>query len=116
MLHNPIAIVRAALDAPNTTVSGLRTAQNQQIVEIKTAKGDVLTLAIDATTKLPTRVTSMADNPNMGDVAIDTSFSDYETVGGVKLPKHYTTKIDKYLQFDLTVTRNTVDGLTPELA
>ena len=78
MLHNPIAIVRAALDQPNTTVSGLRTAQNQQIVEIKTAKGETLTLAIDATTKLPTRVTSMADNANMGDVAIDTAFSDYE--------------------------------------
>jgi hypothetical protein len=55
MLHNPIVIVRAALAEPNTTVSGLRTAQNQQIVEIKTAKGEMLTLAIDATTKLPTR-------------------------------------------------------------
>ncbi len=110
MLHNPIAIVRAALDQPNTTVSGLRTAQNQQIVEITTAKGEKLTLAIDATTKLPTRVTSMADNANMGDVAIDTAFTDYEDVGGVKLPKHYTTKMDKYLQFDLAVTKNTVDA------
>jgi hypothetical protein len=116
MLHNPIAIVRAALEQPNTTVSGLRTAQNQQIVEVKTAKGDTLTLAIDATTKLPTRVTSMADNANMGDVAIDTAFSDYEDVGGVKLPKHYTTKIDKYLQFDLAVSKNTVDGGTQDLA
>src|SRR5258706_3086165 len=85
MLHNPIVIVRAALDEPNTTVSGLRTAQNQQIVEIKTAKGEMLTLAIDATTKLPTRVTSMIDNPNMGDVAIDTAFLDYSDVGGVQL-------------------------------
>ena len=34
MLHHPIAIVRAALDQPNTKVSGLRTAQNQQIVDI----------------------------------------------------------------------------------
>ena len=116
MLHNPIAIVRAALDQPGTTVSGLRTAQDQQVVEIRTAKGELLTLAIDATTKLPTRVTSMADNANMGDVAIDTAFSDYEDVGGVKLPKRYTTKIDKYLQFDLTVTKNTVDGATAELA
>ncbi len=116
LLHNPIAIVRAALDQPNTTVSGLRTAQNQQIVEIKTAKGEKLTLAIDATTKLPTRVTSMADNANMGDVAIDTAFSDYEDVGGVKLPKHYTTKMDKYLQFDLAVSKNTVDGGALDLA
>jgi hypothetical protein len=117
MLHNPIAIVRAALDQPGTTVSGLRTAQNQQIVEITTAKGEKLTLAIDAATKLPTRVTSMADNANMGDVAIDTAFTDYEDVGGVKLPKHYTTKMDKYLQFDLAVTKNSVDDAgAPDLA
>ena len=117
MLHNPIAIVRAALDQPGTTVSGLRTAQNQQIVEITTSKGEKLTLAIDAATKLPTRVTSMADNANMGDVAIDTAFTDYEDVGGVKLPKHYTTKMDKYLQFELAVTKNSVDDAgAPDLA
>jgi Metallo-beta-lactamase superfamily len=115
MLHNPIGIVRAALGDPNTTVSGLRTAQNQKIVEIKTANGERLTLAIDAMTNLPTRVTSMADNPNMGDVAIDTAFADYEDVGGVKLPRRYTTTIDKYPQFDLTVAKNSVDAAAPEL-
>jgi hypothetical protein len=115
LLHNPIAIVRAALD-PNATVSALRVAQNQKIVEVKTAKGEVLTLAIDATTNLPTRVTSMSDNPNMGDVAIDTAFGDYEDVGGVKLPRRYTTTIDKYPQFDLTVAKYGIDGVTPELA
>jgi hypothetical protein len=109
-------VVRAALDEPNTTVSGLRTAQNQQIVEIKTAKGEMLTLAIDATTKLPTRVTSMIDNPNLGDVAIDTTFLDYADVGGVKLPRRLTTKIDKYLQFDLAVSKYTIDGVTSDLA
>jgi hypothetical protein len=116
MLHNPIVIVRAALGEPNTKVSGLRTAQNQQIVEITTARGEKLTLAMDATTKLPTRVTSMADNANMGDVAIDTEFSGYEDVGGVKLPRKYTTKMDKYLQFELAVSKNTVDGGAADLA
>jgi hypothetical protein len=116
MLHYPIAIVRAALGEPSATVNGLRTAQNQQIVEIKTAKGEMLTLAIDATTKLPTRVTSMSDNANLGDVAIDTAFLDYEDVGGVKLPKRLTTRIDKYPQFDLKVTKNTVDEPAADLA
>ncbi len=110
MLHHPLVIVRAALDEPGTTVSGLRTAENQQIVEIKTAKGEVLTLAIDATTKLPTRVTSMSDNANMGDVAIDTTFSNYADIGEFKLPTRMTTKIDKYVQFDLNVARYTLDG------
>ena len=39
------------------------------------ANGMSFTLAIDATTKLPTRVVSMADNTNLGDVAIETSFA-----------------------------------------
>ncbi len=116
MLHNPIAIVRAALDQPNTSVSGLRTAQNQRIVEVKTAKGDTFTLAFDATTKLPSRVTSMADNANMGDVAIDTAFTDYEDVAGIKVPRHYTTRIDKYPQFELAVSKNTIDGQAADLA
>jgi hypothetical protein len=58
----------------------------------------------------------MIDNPNMGDVAIDTVFLDYADVGGVKLPKRLTTKIDKYLQFDLMVSKYTIDGVTSDLA
>src|SRR2546421_708049 len=83
-----------------------RTAGSLNIVEIDTGKGDHLTLAMDATTKLPSRVTSMTDNANLGDVAIDTAFLDYETVGGLKLPKRITTKVDRYPQFDLRISKN----------
>jgi hypothetical protein len=110
MLHHPLVIVRAALDDPATKLTGFRTAGNQRIVEIETGKGEHVTLAIDAATKLPSRVTSMSDNANLGDVAIDTAFSDYETVSGVKLPKRITTTIDRYPQFDLTVSKNTLDA------
>ena len=116
MLHHPLVIVRDALDDPATKLSGFRTAGNQEIVEIETGKGEHITLAIDAATKLPSRVTSMSYNANMGDVAIDTAFSDYETVGGLKLPKHLTTKIDKYLQFDLQISKNSVDADAADLA
>jgi hypothetical protein len=33
----------------------------------------------------------------------------------VRLPRRYTTTIDKYPQFDLTVAKNTVDGAAPQL-
>jgi hypothetical protein len=108
MLHHPVIIVRAALD-PMTKLTGVRTSGNHQVVEMTTGKGEMLTLAIDTTTKLPSSVTSMSYNANMGDVAIDTTFSDYEDVGGLKLPRRITTKIDKYPQFDLMVSKNTVD-------
>jgi hypothetical protein len=69
----------------------------------------MFTVDFDRSTKLPARVTSMSYNNNLGDVAIETSFSDYETVSGAKVPKHLITKIDKYPQFDFRVTRNSVD-------
>ena len=116
LLHHPLVIVSTALDDPATKVTGFRTSGNQQVVKIATVKGEKLTLAIDAATKLPSRVTSMSCNANMGDVAIDTTFSDYDTVGGVKLPKRITTTIDKYPQFDLQVSKNTVDGDAGALA
>ena len=76
LLHHPITIVRAALD-PAARVSNLRTDGGDQLVDVTTATGDTLTLAVDGTTQSAARVTSMADNANMGDVAIVTSFSDY---------------------------------------
>jgi len=92
------------------------TAGNESVVEVTTAKGLTFTLAIDSSTKLPSRVVSMSENANMGDVAIVTTFSGYEDVGGLKLPRRLTTNIDKYLQFDLNVTRNAVDADTGDLA
>jgi hypothetical protein len=116
MLHHPLVIVREALDGPQVKVTGVRTAGNQTVLEIETGKDEHLTLAIDATTKLPSRMTSMSYNANLGDVAIDTVFSDYETVDGVKLPKRITTKIDKYPQFDVRVTKNALDADAGDLA
>jgi hypothetical protein len=114
-LHHPIAIVRAALD-PAAKVTNLRQQDGEQVVDVTTATGDVLTLAVDATTKLPSRVTSMSDNANMGDVAIVTTFAGYENVNGLKLPKRLTTTMDRYVQFDLQVSKNTVDADAGDLA
>jgi hypothetical protein len=115
MLHHPITIIRAALD-PGAKIGNLQRLAGYDRVEITTLKGEVLTLDVDRLTKTPLRVSSMSYNANLGDVVIATSFSDYESVGGLKLPKRLTTTIDKYLQFDLHVSRNAVDGDTGDLA
>ncbi len=115
LLHHPVTIVRAALD-PAAKLANPRTEGGEQLVDITTAKGDALTLAIDQSTHLPSRVRSMSANANMGDVAIVTTFSDYEDVDGVKLPRKLTTMMDKYLQFDLQVAKNTVGGNVADLA
>src|SRR5712671_991562 len=116
LLQHPVVIVLAALDETGTKLSGFRSAGGQNIVEVETAKGEHLTLAFDALTKLPSRLTSMSDNANLGDVAIDTTFLDYEPVSGVKLPRRITTKIDRFLQFDLRIAKNTVNGDAGDLA
>jgi hypothetical protein len=115
LLHHPITVVRAALD-PAAMLANPRTEGGLQLVDITTALGDTVTLAIDQATHLPARVTSMSDNANMGDVAIVTMFSDYEDVDGVKLPRKLTTMMDKYLQLDLQVSKNAVNGSVADLA
>jgi len=86
IFHHPITIVRAALD-PAAKLANPRTAGNESVVEVTTAKGLTFTLAIDSSTKLPSRVVSMSENANMGDVAIETNFADYQDVSGLKLPR-----------------------------
>ena len=77
--HHPVTIVRVALD-PATQLSNPRTAGNERVVDVATSNGLKFTLAADANTHLPTRVVSMTDNTNLGDVAIETTFADFEDV------------------------------------
>jgi len=112
--HHPLKIVRAAL-APEAKLENPRTAGNERVVDVTTSDGLKFTLATDATTNLPTRVVSMTDNTNLGDVAIETSFADYVEVGGLKLPKRLTTKTDKYKTAEIRVTRQAIDGETGDL-
>jgi hypothetical protein len=115
VLHHPLTIVRAAMD-PAAKMTNVRSDGGDQLVDVVTAAGDTLTLAIDSGTHLPSRVMSMSDNANMGDVAIVTTFADYEDVSGIKLPRRLTTKMDKYLQFDLQVGKHAIDADVPDLA
>jgi glyoxylase-like metal-dependent hydrolase (beta-lactamase superfamily II) len=115
LYHHPLTIVRAALD-PAAKLSNPRTADGQSVVEIATTGGINFTLAIDQMTKLPTRVVSMTGNVNLGDVAIETSFADYQDAGGLKLPARLTTKMDKWTTAEIRVTSQEVDGDTGDLA
>jgi glyoxylase-like metal-dependent hydrolase (beta-lactamase superfamily II) len=106
--HHPLTIVSAAMD-PGTKFSNVRTAGGERVVDLETATGLKFTLAIDAASGLPTRVVSMTDNTNLGDVAIETSFADYQDVSGLKAPARFTVKTDKYITATLHVTRQAID-------
>jgi hypothetical protein len=115
LLRYPLTILRAALD-PKSKLSRFRENGNQQFVDVTTSAGDVLTLAVDSQTKFPASVSSTTDQPNLGDVVIQTSFDDYEDAGGLKLPKHLKTSVDKWEQSNVQVSNNIVNGAAGDLA
>lgn len=112
--HHPITLARLLLD-PATKVSNLRTEGGQQLADVA-GGGLVLTLAIDATTHRPVRVSSKTTNPNLGDVTLATSFDDYQAVSGVQLPARLTTKVDDFRAVEYRLSTQTVDGETGDLS
>jgi glyoxylase-like metal-dependent hydrolase (beta-lactamase superfamily II) len=115
LLHHPITIVRAALD-PGATLGNARTFDGEHVVAVTTADGRAFTLATAVNTNLPSRVTSMAYNANLGDVAIETRFGLYQDVQGVKLPTGLVTKTDQSTTAELDVKRHVVDADLGDIA
>jgi len=115
LIHHPLMLLRLAL-APGAHVANLRQAGNLQIVDLTTAAEDKVTVAFDKTTGLPVKATSMTYHPNLGDITKETLFWNYEEVTGLQLPKRLKTKMDKYIELDLELTKNTVDGAVGNLA
>jgi len=107
-LRHPLTLVRAAL-GPSAKLSNARTQGADRLVDV-TANGVTLTLAINSTTKLPSRIVQMTDSPTMGDTAVETQFGEYQTVGGLKLPARITTRTDRWPSADVRLLSQNVDG------
>ena len=115
LLRHPITAVRAALD-PAARLTNARTENGESLVDVLTSDGRAFTLAIDTTTRLPTRVITAANNVNLGDVLISTVFAGYQPVAGLQLPTLLTTKTDDFTTAEVRVARQAVDTDTGELA
>jgi glyoxylase-like metal-dependent hydrolase (beta-lactamase superfamily II) len=115
ILHTPVTAVRAALD-PMSKLGNPRTEGSESLVDVTIADGRTFTLAIDSTSKLPTRVMSRTDNTNLGDVVIESSFADYQESGGLQLPTRLTVKTDDFTTAEYRAAKGTVDGDTGDLS
>src|SRR5262245_3936934 len=96
LFHHPIGALRAAL-AQGAQLTNPRTEGSESSVDVTTAQGDKFTLHSDSTTKLPSRVTSTTSSTTnwlLGDVVVETSFTNYADVNGLKLPARITVKTD----------------------
>src|SRR5690606_38967434 len=94
-LQHPLTVVRAALD-PAARVTNLRTEDGQPHLDVTTAGGQTVTLAVDPSTNLPSHVTYRSYDANWGDVVIEAQFSDYAEVDGLQLPRRIVTKQDQW--------------------
>jgi glyoxylase-like metal-dependent hydrolase (beta-lactamase superfamily II) len=113
-LRHPLTLVRAALQ-PAARLSNARTQGSERLVDV-TIGGATFTLAIDATTKLPTRVVQMIDSATLGDTPVETRFAGYEAVSGLQLPTRLTTRTDRWLSAEVRIMRQSVDGTVGDLA
>src|SRR5262245_61835826 len=66
ILHHPVGILRAAMD-PAAKVANPRQSGDLDVVDVTTARGERLTLALTRSTHRPASVTSMTYNVNLGD-------------------------------------------------
>ena len=114
-LSHPLTFVRAALD-PAAKVSNVRTQGQERLADVTFANGLKGTLAIDSTTKLPTRIVWTLDFSIIGDTPIETRFTDYRPVDGLQLPTRLTTSVDRWLSEDIRIKKQSVNGEVGDLA
>jgi hypothetical protein len=114
-LRHPLTLVRAALGA-NVKLSNSRTQGTERMVDIAVDDLSTLTLAINATTNVPTRIFQMVDNNLFGDTLEATEFTDYTAVSGLQLPTLFTNWQDKREIGQIRIHRTTIDGDVGNLA
>jgi hypothetical protein len=113
-LRHPLTLVRAAL-APTATLSSVRTQGTERLVDLKIG-AILLTVAFDATSKLPARVVQLVDSATLGDRPNEMRWSDYRSVSGVQLPTLFTWKVGRWTAGQARVVRQIVDGDVGDLA
>lgn len=115
LLQHPLNALRAALD-PKAMLSNPRTQDKQSLIDVKTPDGQTFTLSVDSATKLPSQVSTLADNTVLGDVAVSTQFSGYQNAGGLKLPTRLISKTGDFTTAVMQVTNQSIDADTGDLA
>ena len=114
-LHHPITIVREALE-PMARVSNVRTEGAEELMDVTTRLGELVTLAIDRTTHLPARVISVTADSSAGDGRRVTTFADYNDVGDLKMPYRLLTTTANGVRLDLQVSDYFVERAIAGLA
>ncbi len=109
--HHPL-VVAAALASGSAKVTALRTEGAERILEIETDAVPV-TMAVGADAR-PTRIETRGAHPNLGDVVMTTTFSNYQEADGWRLPSTFSTRVDDFTTGEYTVTSRTAETGAPQ--
>jgi glyoxylase-like metal-dependent hydrolase (beta-lactamase superfamily II) len=111
--HHPIGILRAAWQ-PGALLRFEQQDSLHNIVAID-ADEESHSLVIDRSTNLPVAVRTLTTHTNLGDVVVETSFADYRESGGLQLPMHITTKLDRFTLADIRLSSAVIDTVVADL-
>lgn len=109
LYHHPVVLVRAAL-GQSAVAANARTDGEAQLVDITIGDAGPFTLVLDSATGRPSRITSKASHPNLGDVVIETTFQDYTDLNGIMMPQHLTTRVDRFKTAEFRLSRPMING------
>jgi hypothetical protein len=93
LLDHPLPAVLAALD-PAAKLGAVSVEEGLSVLQITTAEGTALLMAVDPVTHLPAWTRRVIPHPNLGDVALTAYFSGYTPHDGVLLPYGLMNRID----------------------
>ena len=114
-LHHAITIVREALE-PMARVSNVRTEGTEELMDVTTRLGELVTLAIDRATHLPARVISVTTDLSASEGRRVTTFADYNDVGDFKMPYRLVTTTANGVRLELEVSDYFVERAIAGLA
>ena len=114
LYHHPLKLLRSTLD-PKTTVTNVRSVGTARQGDITTAAGPMVTLTIGPD-GVPLSASSKTYHPNLGDVVVTTTYSDFQDVSGLRLPAQFTTKVDDFTTVETNAARQAIDTDVGDLA
>jgi glyoxylase-like metal-dependent hydrolase (beta-lactamase superfamily II) len=114
LYHHPVGILREALGT-EANLTNVRKEGGQNVVDVSPPSGATYSLYVDDTTKLPSKVVSRTSNPVLGDVLMETEFSDYVETDGLKLPSIITSRLGGQVVAVTRVTATKVNAAAGDL-
>lgn len=103
IMLTPHGFLRAALQHNATLSAGTDGGKKVSVITFMDDNGHKIVGDIDDQ-GMVTKVDSWLPNPVLGDMLIETKFSDYKDFGGVKFPTHFVQDQGGFPVLDLTIT------------